>query len=132
MQIQTDSVDMTNACEAIEMAAANPVPVSNVGTSKYEPFLENGKYFGDIHWLRTESGGEGMLLAGFWSHAPAELPYECIGDETIHVLEGEVVVELEGGESVTLQEGDVASFSKGQKSVWRIVRPFKKFFVVSG
>lgn len=114
------------------MAEVQTTAVSNVATTNYEPYLDNGKKFGDIHWLRTESGGAGMLLAGFWSHEPAVLPYEFMGDETIHVLEGEVIVEIEGGEVITLREGDVASFCKGQSSTWRIVRPFKKFFVVSG
>ena len=114
------------------MDALKSTPVSNVGTTQYEPFMAEGKKFGDIHWLRTESGGEGMLLTGFWSHEPADLPYVFTGDETVYVLEGEVTVDVDGGDSVTLRAGDVASFTKGQTSTWRITRPFKKFFVVSG
>jgi len=62
----------------------------------------------------------------------ASFPYSFPGDETFHVLEGEVTIELEGGESVTLGPGDIASFTKGQSSTWTITKPFKKFFVISG
>lgn len=114
------------------MSGPTSTPVSNAGTKTYEPFMLEGKKFGDVHWLRTTSGGEGMLLTGFWSHEPAVLPYTFFGDETVHVLEGEVTVDVDGGDSVTLRPGDVASFTKGQTSTWHITRAFKKFFVVSG
>ena len=115
------------------MSATKSTPVSNVETSGYEPFELDGKPFGTVRWLRTESGGEGMLLAGFWKYdVVADLPYFFSGDETVHVLEGEVTVDIEGGDAVTLRPGDVASFTKGQTATWRIKRPFKKFFVVSG
>lgn len=114
------------------MISTSRPPVSNIATEEYEPYFAEGKRFGDVHWLRTESGGEGMLLSGFWRHEPAELPYEFAGDETVLVLDGEVVIEIAGEASVTLRRGDVASFTKGTTSTWRITQPFKKFFVVSG
>ncbi len=55
--------------------AARGTPVSNASTTDYEPFMFAGNPFGHVHWLRTESGGEGVLLSGFWMHAPADLPY---------------------------------------------------------
>ncbi len=114
------------------MDAKKRTPISNVETAQYEPYMADDKKFGNVHWLRTESGGAGVLLTGFWTHEPADLPYEFTADETIMVLEGEVTVDIDGGDSVTLRVGDVASFAKGQTSTWRISRPFKKFFVVSG
>ena len=114
------------------MATVKSVPVSNIGTEDYEPFEHEGERFGDVHWLRVGSGGEGVLYSGLWTHGPADLPYVFPGDETFHVLEGEVTIDVEGGESVTLRPGDIASFAKGQSSTWHITEPFKKFFVISG
>ena len=114
------------------MATVKTTPVSNIGTEEYEPFIHEGERFGDVHWLRVGSGGDGALYTGLWTHDVAEIPgYVFSGDETMHVLEGEARIEVEG-ETVTLKAGDIASFTKGQSSDWTITKPFKKFFVISG
>jgi uncharacterized cupin superfamily protein len=114
------------------MATVKSIPVSNIVTSEYEPFVHEGEQMGEVHWLRVGSGGDGVLYTGLWTHEPGELPYVFPGDETFHVLEGEVTIQVEDGDSVTLRPGDIASFTKGQVSTWRIAKPFKKFFVISG
>jgi uncharacterized cupin superfamily protein len=114
------------------MTAVKNVPVSNVTTTEYEPFVHEGQRFGDVHWLRTESGGDGVLYAGLWTHEPAEFPYVPPGDETFHVLEGEVTIADESGTKTTLRSGDIASLVKGEPTTWQITKPFKKFFVISG
>lgn len=114
------------------MASVKTTPTSDIATQEYEDFIHEGQPFGKVHWLRTESGGEGMLYAGLWTHEPATLPYVFPGDETMHVLEGAATIELEGGETVDLRPGTVASFAKGSVSTWTITQPFKKFFVISG
>jgi uncharacterized cupin superfamily protein len=118
--------------EEERMATVKTTPVSNIGTQDYEPFIHEEKPFGEVHWLRTESGGDGVLFTGLWTHDVAEIPgYVFPGDETMHVLEGEATIVVEG-ETVTLRPGDIASFTKGQSSDWTITQPFKKFFVISG
>jgi len=114
------------------MASVKSIPVSNIGTQDFEPYEQEGFNFGDVHWLRIGSGGDGVLYAGLWKHGPADFLYVFPGDETFHVLEGEVTIDVEGGESVALRPGDIASYSKGQSSTWHITQPFKKFFVISG
>ncbi|MSR60135.1 MAG: DUF861 domain-containing protein [Planctomycetaceae bacterium] len=108
------------------------VSVSNIGTQQFEPFLSAGVPFGEVHWLRTESGGEGRLFAGLWKHDCATFDYVFPGDETFHVLEGSISITIAGGETVELGPGDIVSFAKGQASTWTIRSPFKKFFVISG
>jgi uncharacterized cupin superfamily protein len=54
-----------------------------------------------------------------------------MGDETLHVLEGRVTIEVDGLEPVELAAGDVVSFPKGLASTWEIHEPFKEFFVLS-
>jgi uncharacterized protein len=114
------------------MASVKTVPTTNVAAEDFEPFMLEGEQVGQVHWLRTESGGEGVLYTGLWACEPRDIPYLFPGDETFHVLEGEVHIELAEGGSVDLKTGDIASFTKGQKSTWTIRAPFKKFFVISG
>jgi hypothetical protein len=53
-------------------------------------------------------------------------------NETIHVLDGEVHIQVEGGDMLVIREGDVASFRRGLVTTWTIVHtPFKEFFVLS-
>ncbi|MDA1229451.1 MAG: cupin domain-containing protein [Planctomycetota bacterium] len=108
------------------------VPVSNAATQQYEPFISAGQPFGEVHWLRTTSGGAGQLYAGLWRHGCATFDYVFPGDETFHVLEGQLSIAIAGGPTVELGPGDIVSFTKGQASTWTIKSPMKKFFVISG
>ncbi len=91
-----------------------------------------GELKGRVHWLRQEGVGEGMLMAGIFTGEPSTFPYEFAGDETLHVIEGRVTIQMENGESVDLKPGDIASYPKGAKSTWKIHEPFREFFVISG
>ncbi|OMQ15921.1 hypothetical protein A7K94_0206100 [Modestobacter sp. VKM Ac-2676] len=105
---------------------------SAVSADDYEPFVVGGEAVGEVHWIRTE-GAEGATLAvGLWRSEPQSFPYPFTADETIHALEGELVIDLESGERVVLRPGDVASFTKGTASTWTVTEPFKKLFVISG
>ena len=114
------------------MSNLDRVPVSNIATQQYEPFLSAGQPFGEVHWLRTTSGGAGQLFTGLWKHDCATFDYVFPGDETFQVLEGTVGITIVGGETVELGPGDIVSFAKGQASQWTIRTPMKKFFVISG
>jgi uncharacterized cupin superfamily protein len=114
------------------MSTVAEVHRSSVEAEDYEPFMYEGKETGEVSWLRTESGGEGMLFAGLWKAEPMTIDYKFDGDETFHVLRGRVRIDVEGQPPVELAEGDVASFRKGTKAVWHVTEPFQKFFVISG
>src|SRR5437764_7227617 len=115
------------------MATVADVHKSSVAAENYEPFMYEGKETGEVSWLRTESGGDGMLFAGLWRAEPMTVDsYVFEGDETFQVLKGRVTIDVEGQGSVDLSEGDIASFKKGTKSVWHVTEPFQKFFVISG
>ncbi len=105
---------------------------STVDAIDWEPFMVGDLAIGEVHWVRTE-GAEGAALAvGLWRSEPQSFPYPFNADETIHALDGELLIELESGGSVTLTPGDVASFTKGTMSTWTVVSPFKKLFIISG
>lgn len=109
----------------------------HAGTDDYEPYdgfdaVLAGDPAGAVAWLRTASGGDGVLYAGMFTVAPSTFRYAFAGDETVHVLEGDVEISLDGGPSVRLRPGDIASFPKGARSTWTVVAALKKFFVISG
>ena len=112
--------------------AVTSIPVSRVDVQNYEPFLVDGKPFGEVHWLRQGSSGAGLLLTGLWTHEPATFPYTFPADETFHLLEGKVCIKVDGLEPLNLVPGDIVSFRKGQVSTWTISERLKKFFVISG
>jgi uncharacterized cupin superfamily protein len=115
------------------MSTVADVKKSSIRTENYEPYMFEGKETGEVSWLRTESGGDGMLFAGLWRAEPMTVEgYVFEGDETFHVLKGRVTIDVEGQGPVDLGEGDIASFRKGTKAVWHVTEPFQKFFVISG
>lgn len=116
------------------MTTQTPEYARSVITAKeWEPFVVGGVAIGEVHWIRTEGAEGATLNVGLWRSEPQTFPYPFNADETIHALEGELIIDLvESGEKVTLKPGDVASFTKGTKSTWTVAEPFKKLFVISG
>jgi uncharacterized cupin superfamily protein len=117
------------------MATTEKSAVTTDNPSDYEDFpLEviEGDPQGKVHWLRTSTGGDGQLLTGMFTAQPSKVKYTFIGDESLHLMEGRVTVEMEDGEQFTVSAGEVAAFPKGANSVWTIHEPMKKFFVISG
>ncbi|MGD9714255.1 MAG: cupin domain-containing protein [Thermomicrobiales bacterium] len=98
----------------------------------YDLEVISGEPRGGVHWLRDQSGGDGVLFTGLFRAEPSVFAYEFSGDESFHVIDGEIQIELDSGERVDLRAGDIASFPKGAKSTWTVKKPFRKFFVISG
>jgi len=105
---------------------------TQITTTAFEPFLVEGRAFGEVHWLRREGSEGRLLLTGLWRHPQGSFDYTFPADETLHVLTGRVQIRLREGGSLDLQPGDLASFPKGAASHWTITEPLLKFFVISG
>ena len=119
------------------MPSTDVIHRGSIDTGTYEPFdgfeaIVHGEPAAQVAWLRTSSGGEGVLYAGVFTAQPATFVYRFAGDETFHVLDGDLDVTLDGGEQVSLRPGDIVSFPKGARSTWTLHTPFRKFFVISG
>lgn len=109
---------------------SNDYKKSAVTSDNYEPFMVGDKQAGEVHWL-TQVGSNGEpAFSGLWRCEPMTFDYEFPGDETFHILQGELHIELADGGSVDVKEGDIISFHKGTKSTWTIKSSFKKFFVI--
>jgi uncharacterized cupin superfamily protein len=51
--------------------------------------------------------------------------------ETIHVLEGNVLIEIADGPTFELRPGGIASLPAGAETTWHITAPFKEFWVLA-
>ena len=119
------------------MSVLSNVAKSQVDTHAYEPYegfdaVLAGDPAARVAWLRTESGGAGALFTGMFTVEPSTFRYTFSGDESLHVLDGDLDIAVDGGEAVTLRPGDIASFPKGAHSTWTVRVPLRKFFVISG
>jgi uncharacterized cupin superfamily protein len=102
----------------------------------WEPFeLPGGRIVGELQLVRSEDG-EHAYTCGFWrvpsGDPPEPFPYDMAQNETIYVIEGELTIAVEGGEELHLGPGDLASFTAGTTTTWRLSKtPFKEAFVLS-
>lgn len=71
------------------------------------------------------------LVTGVFSCQPGTMVNDLLSHETIHVLEGEVRIELDTGHAVDLVPGDVATLPKGHRATWTFKTPFKELFILS-
>ena len=113
----------TNAVEFTVHDAHDP--------QKYEPFA-----LGQVQWVRRSGDGHRPALsAGFWHVTTEEAPepFDLLieADETIHIIEGHLHIEVEGGEDFDLKAGSAASFNKGAQTRWTVVEDTTEFFVYS-
>jgi uncharacterized cupin superfamily protein len=116
---------------------ASTISQSTVDTNNYESFtgfdeVISGDPAAQVAWLRTGSGGDGMLFTGMFTAEPSTFRYTFGGDESFHLLDGSLTIEVDGGDTVSLNPGDVVSFVKGSTSTWTVHEPMRKFFVISG
>lgn len=110
---------------------------SRVDVPVLEPYdgfdaVLSGEPCARVSWLRTESNGEGVLYTGMFVLEPSVVRYTFTGDESFHVLEGDLDIAVDGAEVLTLGPGDLASFAKGARSTWTVRTTLRKFFVISG
>ncbi len=108
--------------------------VSSLDAETWEPFeVGDGRIIGEVHFLRADE--DGSYYAGLWrmpgSEPPEPFAYEMAMNETIHVLDGELELEVVGGPTLRLGAGDIASFVAGTNTRWTLVRtPFRELFVL--
>lgn len=68
---------------------------------------------------------DGTAMTAVWDCTAGEFDWHFWGDETVHILEGEVIVD-DGSGPRTLRPGDVALFPEGSTSRWVVPAYVKK------
>lgn len=104
---------------------------SSLDREKNEPFE-----LGQVQWIRRfGEGAREALACGYWHVTPAEAPepFDLLmeADETIHIIEGHLRIEVEGGDAYDLTSGGAASFNRGARTRWTVLAPTVEFFVYS-
>jgi hypothetical protein len=112
-------------------AAERPYGLDRIDAEEFEPFVVDGVPTGEIRWLRPGSGpAPEALEVGIWRSDPASYDYPFEVDETFHVVEGAVTIDLpDSGETIELKAGDVAYFRRGTRSTWTVTERFRKFVI---
>jgi quercetin dioxygenase-like cupin family protein len=90
--------------------------VSTVRTEEWEPDPEVPG--SEMHEL--------VHADGVWAS-----PWTPSQRETIHVLQGEVAIEIAGGPTLMLKPGDLASLPAGLETIWHITPPFRELWVLA-
>ncbi len=104
---------------------------STLDPARNEPFE-----LGQVQWVRRfGEGGRGALACGYWHVNPSEAPepFDLLmeADETIHIVDGHLRIEVEGGDAYELTAGSSASFNRGVRTRWTVLAPTIEFFVYS-
>ena len=79
---------------------------------------------------RHESDGS-RLVSGIYACSPGTVRARGSSTETIHVLEGDVSIELSNGHCIDLGPGDVAVLPAGHEATWTFHSQFKEVFVLT-
>lgn len=90
---------------------------------------------GRVFWLRRDEQAGRTLWAGIWEVGPDDLApgslHESEHDETFHILEGRIRLEI-GGVTHEFESGAIVSLRKGTQARWTILEPTREFFVYVG
>lgn len=114
------------------------IPSASIDSTELEPWqpegvtILDGEPRGRGYVLYEDWGEDGVVVTGIFACEPATTRYRLEQRETIHVLEGQVRIELDSGDAVELGPGDIATLPAGHMSTWTFRTPFKEFFVLSG
>lgn len=80
-------------------------------------------------------GGSGFAPGGFavgiYEQQPCRTRYTLESNETVHVLRGDVRIELSNGDAYELRDGDVAVLPEGNVSDWTFRAPSRVLYVLS-
>ena len=77
--------------------------------------------------LAESADGTSMIMA--WSCTAGSFTWNYAGDETVHIISGEVFVTDGDGTVRRLGPGDMAFFPAGSRSTWRIPHEVRKLAV---
>lgn len=78
----------------------------------------------------TVRSPDGKTVSGLWScDGPTSFVWHFSHDETVHLLEGQVVVEYRG-RRFTINPGDTATFHAGTQAVWHVPQHATKAYTL--
>ncbi|HEY8571426.1 cupin domain-containing protein [Phenylobacterium sp.] len=100
----------------LEDARLEPAPIRPEWVMEGQPLARSAE---------LSRSPDGTALTALWDCTAGTFNWFFAGDETVHILEGEVLVSGDDGVR-TLKAGDVALFPAGTWSTWRVPQYVKK------
>lgn len=73
---------------------------------------------------------EGPIVGGVWECTEGVFEFNYTADELATVLEGEFRITDASGNTESYGPGDSFHIAKGEKTVWEVVRPLRKCFII--
>jgi uncharacterized cupin superfamily protein len=75
----------------------------------------------------------GAVWAGLTRFTTVDGPIRWVPPqrEVIHILEGEVRIDIFGGPALELRPGDIATLPAGIETIWHVSTPFKEMWVLA-
>lgn len=115
-------------------------PIQNIGPTKVlnvasedwqqDPYSPSAV---QLLWGPATNDAGVELTTGLFRMEPQTFDFVFPGDETVHVLDGDLDIELvDSGEVVHLETGDLAFFPGGMTTRWVVNRTTTEFFTVLG
>ncbi len=102
---------------SLRNAALGPAPIP-------PGWIRSGTPVARAATLSTSS--DGTAFTAVWDCTAGSFDWRFHGDETVHILEGEVVVTEAGARPRSLHAGDVALFHAGTTVHWEVPRYVRK------
>jgi uncharacterized cupin superfamily protein len=81
--------------------------------------------------VTLEQPGGVKVTAGVFAASPGVIRNPVGAVETVVVLEGEVLIELDTGQEVSLGAGDITVLPAGVTATWTFKSPFKQLYILS-
>lgn len=81
--------------------------------------------------VHESDADRGVLMVGFAEVQPSTFEVTIDFDESIHAIEGEALIAIDGATEVTLEPGVATHIPRGSHCRWTVVAPFREFFVIS-
>jgi uncharacterized cupin superfamily protein len=109
------------------IAFADPATVELVSNPIPPSWILDGAPQARSKQLAESADGTSMIMA--WSCTAGSFTWNYAGDETVHIISGEVFVTDGDGAVRRLGPGDMAFFPAGSRSTWRIPQEVRKLAV---
>jgi uncharacterized cupin superfamily protein len=110
--------------------APHKINLQTADWHSWETTAVEGDAMGQNAWLAQQGSHGNAMACGLFIAEPSVFRSTIKEDETIFVIEGNVVATFEGGE-LDLHAGDAAWFPKGTGVTWHVKERFKELWVYS-
>jgi uncharacterized cupin superfamily protein len=98
---------------------------------EFQPMTQpNGEPAGVLRQLSFDTEVRGRLETGIWRCPRMTMVTPLSGDEALYIIEGRLIVEIEGQETADLGPGDSVAIAQHTTCTWTIDEPVTAFYAI--